>query len=65
MQARKLWNICVVIGLLGMAAWVIYEAVNGRYFEAIAASGVASVFAWLATNRGQTLGETEDDPPNS
>ncbi len=48
---RKVFITIAIVLSLGFLGLVIYEMIEGRYLNAIAWFGVASVFLWFATQR--------------
>jgi len=51
---RKIFISVAMLFALGFLAFMVYEIIGGRYLNAIALFGVASVFLWFATLRRET-----------
>jgi len=48
---RRIFITVAVLFTLGFLGFMIFEIIEGRYLNAVALFGVASVFLWFATNR--------------
>lgn len=48
---RRIFITIAVLFTLAFLGFMVYEIVAGRYLNAVALFGVASVFLWFASNR--------------
>jgi hypothetical protein len=58
---RSIFITIAVLLTLGVLGFMVYEIIEGRYLNAVALFGVASVFLWFATNRHEPTDVERDE----
>lgn len=53
----------IILLLLMMAAWIGFEIYSGNYLQAVAISGVGSVFLWFASGAATQSNDKDDNAP--
>jgi len=58
-----IFKVIIILLLLMLAAWIGYEIYRGNYLQAVAISGVGSVFLWFASGAANPPKDRDEDTP--